>query len=164
MAQHKLLRVENLTLHFSTTHGVVQAVDGVDFQLDYNKAAVVLGESGCGKASLSKAILRLLPRNVKTYSGEVFLEGVDIMPLSDEEFRKSVRWSVISVVPQAAMNALNPVLKVGEQVSEPAMLHLGVNKAEGLSQARKMFQHVGVPEDFLDRYPFELSGGMRQRV
>lgn len=164
MAQNKLLRVENLKLHFNTTHGVVQAVDGVDFQLDYNKAVVVLGESGCGKTSLAKAILRLLPRNVKTHSGRVYIEGVDVMPLSDEEFRQNVRWVAMSMVPQAAMNALNPVLKVGEQVSEPAMLHLGVNKAEGLSQARKMFQHVGVPEDFLDRYPFELSGGMRQRV
>ena len=164
MAPHKLLRVANLTLHFNTTHGVVQAVDGVDFQLDYNKAVVFLGESGCGKTSLSKAILRLLPRNVNTYSGEVYLEGVDIMPFSDEEFRQNVRWSAISMVPQAAMNALNPVLKVGEQVSEPAIVHLGVSKAEGLAQARKMFQHVGVPEDFLERYPFELSGGMRQRV
>jgi oligopeptide/dipeptide ABC transporter ATP-binding protein len=136
----------------------------VDFELDYNKAVVFLGESGCGKTSLSKAILRLLPRNVKTYSGEVYLEGVDIMPFSDEEFRQNVRWSAISMVPQAAMNALNPVLKVGEQVSEPAIVHLGVGKAAGLSLARKMFQHVGVPEDFLERYPFELSGGMRQRV
>ena len=164
MEKHKLLRVENLKLHFNTTHGVVQAVDGVDFQLDYNKAVVVLGESGCGKTSLAKAILRLLPRNVKTYSGRVYVDGTDVMPLGDEEFRRNVRWVAMSMVPQAAMNALNPVLKVGEQVSEPAMIHLGVSRAEGLGMARKMFQHVGVPEDFLDRYPFELSGGMRQRV
>ncbi len=70
----------------------------------------------------------------------------------------------MSLVPQAAMNALNPVLKVGDQVAEPAMIHLGVSKAEALAQAKRMFQHVGVPEDFLSRYPFELSGGMRQRV
>ncbi len=164
MEQNRLLRAENLKLHFNTTHGVVQAVDGVDFQLDYNKAVVVLGESGCGKTSLAKAILRLLPRNVKTYSGRVYIDGTDIMPLGDEEFRRNVRWVAMSMVPQAAMNALNPVLKVGEQVSEPATIHLGVNKAEGLNMARKMFQHVGVPEDFLNRYPFELSGGMRQRV
>ncbi len=68
------------------------------------------------------------------------------------------------MVPQAAMNALNPVLRVGDQVAEPAMIHLGVKKEEALGQARKMFQHVGVPDDFLGRYPFELSGGMRQRV
>lgn len=160
----KLLQVEDLVLHFKTGQGAVQAVDGVDFELDTNRAVVVLGESGCGKSSLAKALLRLLPRNVDRYSGEVYLEGQDVMKLNDEEFRHNVRWVGMSLVPQAAMNALNPVLRVGDQVAEPAMVHLGVSKAEALGQARRMFQHVGVPEDFLDRYPFELSGGMRQRV
>jgi peptide/nickel transport system ATP-binding protein len=164
MAQHKLLNIENLVLYFNTTHGAVQAVDGVDFDLDYNRAVVIVGESGCGKSSLAKAILRLLPRNVKSYSGRVYLDGRDVMTLSEEEFRQNVRWVAVSRVPQAAMNALNPVLKVGEQVAEPAVVHLGVNKAEAFRMARKMFQHVGVPVDFLERYPFELSGGMRQRV
>ena len=164
MAEKNLLRIENLVLHFRAGTGVVQAVDGVDFELDYNRAVVVLGESGCGKSSLAKAILRLLPRNVHSYSGKVFVGGKDIMLLNDEEFRQDVRWAAISLVPQAAMNALNPVLKVGDQVAEPAMVHLGVTKKEAMEMARKMFQHVGVSVDFLDRYPFELSGGMRQRV
>jgi oligopeptide/dipeptide ABC transporter ATP-binding protein len=164
MAQHKLLRIEELVLHFNTTHGTVQAVDGVNFDLDYNRAVVILGESGCGKTSLAKAILRLLPRNVKAYSGRVYLEDKDVMKLEEEEFRQNVRWAAMSMVPQAAMNALNPVIRVGDQVSEPAIVHLGVDKAEALQLARKMFRHVGVPEDFLSRYPFELSGGMRQRV
>ena len=98
MEQHKLLRVENLILHFSTDHGVVQAVDGVNFELDYNKAVVVLGESGCGKTSLAKAMLRLLPRNVLTYSGKVYVEGHDVMALDDEEFRKFATTHKISVV------------------------------------------------------------------
>jgi peptide/nickel transport system ATP-binding protein len=160
----KLLRIQNLVLHFGTSRGSVQAVDGVDFDLDYNRAVVVLGESGCGKSSLAKAILRLLPRNVKTYSGQVFLEGRDIMPMNNEEFRQNIRWRAMSLVPQAAMNSLNPVLKVGDQVAEPAMIHLGVKKEEALDMTRKMFRHVGVPEDFVNRYAFELSGGMRQRV
>jgi peptide/nickel transport system ATP-binding protein len=160
----KLLHVENLVLHFKTTNGSVQAVDGVDFDLDINRAVVILGESGCGKSSLAKAILRLLPRNVERYSGEVYLQGQDVMALDEEEFRHNVRWAGMSLVPQAAMNALNPVLRVGDQVAEPAMIHLGVSKHQALEQARRMFQHVGVPEDFLNRYPFELSGGMRQRV
>ncbi len=164
MPEAKVLRIENLILHFRTGQGVVQAVDGVDFDLDYNKAVVVLGESGCGKTSLAKAILRLLPRNVQTYSGKIYLEGKDVMPLDDEDFRQNIRWVSMSLVPQAAMNSLNPVLKVGAQVSEPAMIHLGVNAEEALALTRKMFQHVGVPEDFVDRYAFELSGGMRQRV
>ena len=126
--------------------------------------AAAFASPPAGKSSLAKAILRLLPRNAGTYSGRVYLDGKDVMPLSEEEFRQNVRWAAISMVPQAAMNALNPVIRVGEQVAEPAMVHLGVNKNEALSQVKKMFQHVGVPEDFISRYPFELSGGMRQRV
>jgi peptide/nickel transport system ATP-binding protein len=163
-ANHKLLRIRELLLHFGTSRGPVQAVDGVDFDLDYNRAVVILGESGCGKSSLAKALLRLLPRNVKSYSGQVYLNGRDIMPLNDEEFRQNIRWRAMSLVPQAAMNSLNPVLRVGDQVAEPAMLHLGLKKEEALEVTRKMFRNVGVPEDFVSRYAFELSGGMRQRV
>ena len=164
MADTELLRVENLKLYFRTTQGVVQAVDGVDFNLPYNRAVVVVGESGCGKTSLAKAILRLLPKNIDTYSGHVFLDGTDVMTYDDEEFRQNVRWIKMSLVPQAAMNALNPVIRVGDQVAEPAMIHLGAKPEEALNMARKMFQNVGVPADFLVRYPFELSGGMRQRA
>jgi oligopeptide/dipeptide ABC transporter ATP-binding protein len=161
---HELLRIEDLVLHFNTTQGPVQAVDGVDFELGSNRAVVILGESGCGKSSLAKAILRLLPRNAGQYSGRVYLDGKDIMLLSDEEFRQNIRWASISMVPQAAMNALNPVIRVGEQVAEPAIVHLDVTRVEAISLVKKMFEHVGVPEDFISRYPFELSGGMRQRV
>jgi peptide/nickel transport system ATP-binding protein len=163
-SNHTPLRIEDLVLYFKTTHGDVQAVDGVDFELGVNRAVVILGESGCGKSSLAKAILRLLPRNAGKYSGHVYVDGKDVMLLEEEEFRQSVRWVAISMVPQAAMNALNPVIRVGEQVAEPAMIHLGVPKDGAVSLVKKMFQHVGVPEDFINRYPFELSGGMRQRV
>ena len=162
--QTQLLHIENLKLHFRTQKGAVQAVDEVNFDLDVHRAVVVLGESGCGKTSLSKAILRLLPRNVESYEGKVFLQGDDVMTYSEDEFRQNVRWIGMSLVPQAAMNSLNPVIKVGDQVAEPAIIHLNISKAEALSLVRKMFQHVGVPYDFVDRYPFELSGGMRQRV
>ena len=160
----QLLKIEKLVLHFKTRNGVVQAVDGVDFDLDTNRAVVVLGESGCGKSSLAKAILRLLPRNVQNYGGKVYLQGADVMAFDEEEYRKNVRWVGISLVPQAAMNSLNPVLKVGDQVAEPAITHLGLNRADAIGLVHKMFQHVGVPRDFVERYPFELSGGMRQRV
>lgn len=159
-----LLRVEDLVLHFRTTKGIVQAVDGVNFSLGVNEAVVIIGESGCGKSSLAKAILRLLPRNVAKYSGRVFLQDEDVMKLDDEEFRQKIRWVKMSLVPQAAMNALNPVLRVGNQVSEPMSVHFSVEKEEALAQARTMFQRVGVPLDFMNRYAFELSGGMRQRV
>ena len=162
--QEKLLHVEELVLHFRTGNGTVQAVDGVDFELDTNRAVVILGESGCGKSSLAKAILRLLPRNIDTYTGKVYLEEVETMGLSEEEFRRQVRWVKMSLVPQAAMNSLNPVLKVGEQVAEPLVVHMGMDRNMAMNNARRMFEHVGIPLDFINRYAFELSGGMRQRV
>lgn len=164
VTNNELLMVKGLRLHFQTRKGVVQAVDGVDFDLNRNQATVIIGESGCGKSSLAKAILRLLPRNINTYDGQVWLRDENIMTLSDENFRKEIRWKKISMVPQAAMNALNPVMRIGDQVAEPAMVHLGLNKKDALAQALRMFEQVGVPADFLHRYAFELSGGMRQRA
>ncbi|NTU54779.1 MAG: ABC transporter ATP-binding protein [Anaerolineales bacterium] len=164
MAKETLLRIEDLVLHFKTQRGSVRAVDGVFFDLAHKEAVVVLGESGCGKSSLAKAILRLLPRNIERYDGRIYLDGDDTMAMDDESYRQNIRWMRMSLVPQAAMNSLNPVLKVGDQIAEPMIIHHGVKKEEALVQAAKMFQHVGVPVDFLDRYAFELSGGMRQRV
>lgn len=164
IAQEPLLRIEDLLLHFRTTKGVVQAVDGVSFDLAYKQAIVVLGESGCGKTSLAKAVMRLLPRNVATYSGKIHLDGLELMSMEDEEYRQNVRWVKMSMVPQAAMNSLNPVLKVGDQVAEPLIIHGGTDKKSAWLSAQKMFEHVGVPTDFMHRYAFELSGGMRQRV
>lgn len=159
-----LMRLEDLTLYFKSQAGVVQAVDGVNLDLGYNEAIVVLGESGCGKTSLARAILRLLPRNIDTYTGKVYLRDTELMSMDDEEYRREVRWVRMSMVPQAAMNALNPVLRVGDQLSEPMMVHSGLSKTEALIQAKTMFERVGLPVDFLSRYAFELSGGMRQRV
>ncbi|MHB1317296.1 MAG: ABC transporter ATP-binding protein [Anaerolineae bacterium] len=164
MTTSPLLRVDNLVLYFRTGAGVVQAVDGVSLDLERGKAMVILGESGCGKTSLAKAILRLLPRNVHTYSGSVQIGDMETMTLSDEEFRQKVRWLKISMVPQAAMNSLNPVLRVGDQVAEPMMSHYDIKKPEAMRQVERMFDNVGVPQDFINRYAFELSGGMRQRV
>jgi oligopeptide/dipeptide ABC transporter ATP-binding protein len=161
---NNLLRIEDLRLYFRVKNGVVQAVDEVDFSLNYNEAIVIVGESGCGKTSFARGVLRLLPRNVDTYSGHIYLNNIDIMTLNDEEFRQDVRWVQVSMVPQAAMNALNPVIKVGEQVAEPLLIHLGMDKDEAWGKAHEMIEHVGVPGDFLHRYPFELSGGMRQRI
>jgi peptide/nickel transport system ATP-binding protein len=164
MSEKPLLQIKDLKLYFRASGGVVQAVDRVDLDLGYNDAIVILGESGCGKTSLARAILRLLPRNVDTYTGEVKMNGLDLMALEDEEYRRQVRWVRMSMVPQAAMNALNPVLKVGDQVAEPLMVHAGISKENAMAHASDMFKRVGVPVDFLNRYAFELSGGMRQRV
>jgi oligopeptide/dipeptide ABC transporter ATP-binding protein len=164
MTEKTLLQVENLKLYFKASRGIVQAVDGVDFKLPTNKAVVVIGESGCGKSSMAKALLRLLPRNVAEYSGRALLNGIDTMAMDDEQYRTDVRWVKMSMVPQAAMNSLNPVMKVGDQVAEPMVVHNAIDKATAIEQAKIMFQRVGVPVDFVNRYAFELSGGMRQRV
>lgn len=165
MTSNGLLSLENLRLYFRTLKGPVQAVDGVSLKLDRGRTIVVVGESGCGKSSLARAILRLLPRNVHTFTGRVWLNGLNVMSLPEERFRKDVRWVRLALVPQAAMNSLNPVVRVGDQVADPLLVHgRAKNLVEAKKSAAEVFRQVGVPVDFLDRYPFELSGGMRQRV
>ncbi len=165
MAQNNLLEVENMHLYFKTRNGILQAVDNVSFALERGKSMVIVGESGCGKTSLGRAILRLLPENVCRYDGRCLLNGEDIMELSDEDFRRKIRWKKAALVPQSSMNSLNPVIKVSEQVAEPVLLHTKIeDKNEALRRAAGAFKKVGIPIDFLGRYPFELSGGMRQRV
>jgi peptide/nickel transport system ATP-binding protein len=159
-----LLKVEDLCLYFRASNGIVRAVDHLSFELGRGRSLAVLGESGCGKTSLARAILRLLPRNVHTYAGRVFLDGTDVTSFGEERFRRDVRWVKMSMVSQAAMNSLNPVLKVGSQVAEPLLLDHRMNKEKALERAREVFSIVGVPLPFMDRYAFELSGGMRQRA
>ena len=164
MTGEPLLRVEDLRLHYRTRNGIVRAVDGIDFELRRGEAMVILGESGCGNSTLAKALLRLLPRNVDRHSGRVFLDGVDIMAMEEEQFRHEVQWVRIAMVMQAAMNALNPVVRVGEQIAEPLRVHKRWPRERAIERAAEALAQVGVASDFLRRYPFELSGGMRQRV
>ncbi|MFC3284529.1 ABC transporter ATP-binding protein [Litchfieldella rifensis] len=164
MSDRTLLRVEDLHLHYQTRRGVVRAVDGVSFEVRRNEALVVLGESGCGKSSLAKALMRVLPRNIHQVSGRVMLGETELMALSDERFRRDVQWVRMALVMQASMNALNPVVRVGEQVVEPLRVLRRWPRARALARAVEVFELVGVSTDFLRRYPFELSGGMRQRV
>lgn len=165
MSVEKVFRVQDLCLYFQTRRGQVQAVDNVSFTMKCGRTIVFVGESGCGKSSLARAILRLLPRNVHTYSGSVFLNGVDLMTLGEETFRKDIRWVKAAMVPQAAMNALNPVIKIDEQIAEPLIVHeLVKDRDEAMKRVREACTLVGLPLDFLNRYPFELSGGMRQRA
>ncbi|MCD6563326.1 MAG: ABC transporter ATP-binding protein [Thermoproteales archaeon] len=159
-----ILEVKNLKLYYDTRKGIVKAVDNVSFTLKRGETLAIVGESGCGKSSMAKAIIRLLPRNVHTYSGEVFFDGKDIMKYDDNRFRREVRWRKISMVFQGAQNSLNPVLKVGFQIAEPLMIHEGLKKEEAIKRAREALKLVGIHEAFIDRYPFELSGGMKQRV
>jgi len=160
-----LLDVKNLKFYYQTKRGIVQAVDNISFSIRRNSSLVFIGESGCGKTSLSKAILRLLPRNVAEYSGQIYFDGVNIMEYDDEKFRREIRWKKIAFVPQAAMNVLNPVLKIEDQLAEPLLVGgLAGTKGEALEKVKETLRVVGFPLQFMKRYPFELSGGMRQRV
>ena len=164
-----LLELHDVKMYYSTSRGVVKAVDGVSFKLDKGEAMALVGESGSGKSSLAFTIIRLLPRNVAETSGEILfydeeLGVVDLMKMSEDEIREKIRWKKISMVFQASMNALNPVLRVRDQMIEPLVLHLGLSKAEAVKIAEEALRSVGLASDVLMRYPFELSGGMKQRV
>lgn len=159
-----ILKIENLKLFYQTLRGIVRAVDNVSLQLEHGEALGVVGESGCGKTSLANAIMKTLPNNVATYEGKILLDGVNIVELSEEEVRRNIRWKKISIVFQGAMNVLNPVIRVGSQIAEPLIVHLEMKKDEAYNIAREKMKLVGLHEELFDRYPHELSGGMKQRV
>lgn len=158
-----ILEVDNLRLYYSTERGPVRAVDDVSFTIGEGEALGVVGESGCGKTSLASALMRLLPRNLASYSGSVKLDGEELMRLSDEEFRSKVRWKKMAMVFQGAMNSLNPVLRVGFQVAEP-LIASGARKEGAKRIAGELLHQVGLPPEIYGRFPNELSGGMKQRV
>jgi peptide/nickel transport system ATP-binding protein len=159
-----MLGISNLMMYYRTLKGEVRAVDDVSFSLQKGETIAIIGESGCGKSSLAKSIVRLLPRNVSTYRGKIILDGVNLMELDEETFNREVRWTKITYVPQAALNSLNPVIKIGDQMIEPLLFHRKMDKGEALERAAKALRLVGVSDAFLHHYPFELSGGMKQRV
>ena len=158
------MSISNLVMYYRTLKGEVRAVDDVTFSLQKGETIAIIGESGCGKSSLAKSIIRLLPRNVSRYSGEILFNGVNLMELDEEAFNREVRWTKITYVPQAALNSLNPVIKIGDQMIEPLLLRRKTDKREALERAANALKLVGVSDVFLHHYPFELSGGMKQRV
>jgi peptide/nickel transport system ATP-binding protein len=164
MSATEILRVEELRVYYSTPKGYVRAVDDVSFSLHRGESLAVVGESGSGKTTLGLTLMRALPRNANIVSGRIFLNDEDALSLSAEEFRKKYSWSVISMVFQGAMNSLNPVLKVGEQVAEPLIYKGGLTREEAKKVAEEFIELVGMPREFYNRYPHELSGGMRQRI
>lgn len=159
-----LLRVENLGVRFTTDQMVFDAVSGVDFSIRAGRIFCLVGESGCGKSLTAKSLLRLVPENAHA-TGHVLLEDVDILTLAPAELRR-LRGRRISMIFQEPMTALNPVLRVGDQVMEPLRLHLGMSRHEARERCLQLFQQVGIPGagQRLDDYPHQLSGGMRQRV
>ena len=159
-----VLKVAGLTLNYLTRQGEVKAVHDVSFELAQGQALGLVGESGCGKTSVANCLMRLLPDNARLVAGQVFLEGQDLLALSEEEIRR-FRWRRIAMVFQAAMNSLDPVYKVGQQVVEAIETH-GVEAtiAEARERVARLFRMVGLDPQLMERYPHEFSGGMRQRA
>lgn len=159
------LMVEGLRAYYFPADGPpLRAVDGVSFELKGRSSMGIVGESGCGKSTLGLALLRLLPFPGRIVSGAVRLNGVDLMSLPEREFDRAVRWRRISMIFQGAMNALSPVYTIGHQLSEPLIYRSGLSKGEARELSIKILGEVGLDEGVMDRYPHELSGGMKQRV
>ncbi|MEB3787493.1 MAG: ABC transporter ATP-binding protein, partial [Desulfurococcales archaeon] len=159
-----ILEVENLKTYFFTLRGIVKAVDGVSFTLKRGEAMGLAGESGCGKSTVAWSLLGLVPPPGRIVDGSIRIDGMDITKMTEEELRSKVRWKKISMVFQGAMNALNPVRTVGDQIIEPLLIHKGMEKNEAWSKAEQAVKSVGLPPEILNRYPHELSGGQKQRI
>ena len=160
---HALLEVQDLTMSYQTRLGEVRAVDGVSFSVKRGQALGLVGESGCGKSSIALSLLKLLPENSAIRDGQVLLDGVDIVPLSESRMR-AIRWDRISMVFQAAMNSLDPVYRVGEQIVEALEEHIDLSHLETADRVRELYDLVGLDQVFIPRYPHEYSGGMKQRA
>jgi peptide/nickel transport system ATP-binding protein len=159
-----VLDVQHLTMHYTVKTGEVRAVDDVSFTLGQGEALGLVGESGCGKTSIAMTLIRLLADNAKIVDGKVILAGTDVARLNDDQMRKH-RWSDISMVFQGAMNAWNPVYKVGDQIWEAMEEHFpDMMEGEGRQRIAELFELVGLAPEMMDRYPHEFSGGMRQRA
>ncbi|MFW6364303.1 MAG: ABC transporter ATP-binding protein [Spirochaeta sp.] len=162
----KLLEVKNLKTYFDMHGYTVRAVDGVDFHIEHGETLGIVGESGCGKSQTSMSIMRLVPDPPgKIVDGEVLFRGKDLLKLKEEEMRR-IRGNDISMIFQEPMTSLNPVYTVGYQISEVLMLHRDMSKQEALSESARLLGEVGIsdPKSRVHEYPFQLSGGLRQRV
>lgn len=160
-----LLEVEHLTVEFATPHGTVRAVNDVSFTLNRGERLAIVGESGSGKSVMSMALMRMVAHPGRITSGQIMLEGRDVVGMSDAELR-AVRGGDAAMVFQDPMTSLNPVARVSEQMVRPLRQHLGLTPEAARARAVALLEATGIPdpERNVDAYPHELSGGMRQRV
>jgi peptide/nickel transport system ATP-binding protein len=159
----ELLSVRNLRTYYETDHGLLRAVDDVSFGVKRGEILGLVGESGCGKTTVALTIAQLLPPSAHIEGGQVLLEGEDLLKKSDDEM-KSVRWGKISMIFQGALNSLNPVLPIREQISEAILAHDNSSKTEAEARVKQLLASVGLGSTRPSSYPHELSGGMKQRV
>ncbi|MDE2687344.1 MAG: ABC transporter ATP-binding protein [Chloroflexota bacterium] len=158
-----LLQVEDLTMSYYTQQGEVRAVDGVSFSVERGQGFGLVGESGCGKSSIALSLLKILPESARISAGSIVLDGLDLVPLSEDEMRE-YRWARVSMVFQAAMNSLDPVYRVGDQIIEALEYHVESAPAASVERVRELYDLVNLDTAFIPRYPHEYSGGMKQRA
>jgi peptide/nickel transport system ATP-binding protein len=158
-----VLDVKNLKAYFFVERGAVRAVDNITFVLDRGETLGLAGESGCGKSTTAYALLNLLPYPGRIVEGQIILDGEDLVQKSKDEMQE-IRWKEISMVFQGAMNALNPVLRISDQIVEAIMLHEDITTDEAFKKMEDILEVVGVDPTRATNYPHEFSGGMKQRV
>lgn len=159
-----ILEVKNLTVEYTSGGNVIHAVNGVSFSLERGKSLGLVGETGAGKTTIAKSIIRVLPSlQAKVKTGEIILDGEDILQ-ADEEKMLSIRGNKISMIFQDPMTALNPTMTIGSQIAEAIALHKQVSADEAEAEALQMLKQVNIIEERYDNFPFQFSGGMRQRV
>ena len=159
-----VLEIKDLRVHYATPTGDVIAVNGANLTVYEGETVGLVGESGCGKSTLAMAILRLVQPPGRIVGGQVKLQGTDLVKLTENELRQ-VRWNQVALVPQGAMNSLNPVMRVRDQIEECIVTHQGARSPRLLKErVLKLLTMVGLPARVYDLYPHELSGGMKQRV
>jgi peptide/nickel transport system ATP-binding protein len=158
-----MLEVDNLKTYYRTQRGPLKAVDGVSFSLKRGEILGLVGESGCGKTTLALSVVRLLPPSARIMSGEVTLEGQDIVGLSEGQM-KDIRWKRVSIIFQGALNSLNPVMPVKEQIAEAILAHENATKSDVEDRIDRLFNAVGLEPSRKGDFPHEFSGGMKQRV
>ncbi|EZP29416.1 ABC transporter ATP-binding protein [Microbacterium oleivorans] len=158
-----LLEVDDLTVEYVTDTRVVTAVDRVSFTIGEGEVFGLAGESGCGKSTIANAVLRLLRDPAVIAGGSIRFRGTDVLALTAQELR-AFRWRQVAMVFQSAMNSLNPVMTIGDQIADIYTTHDGISKKEALRRAAGLLDLVGIPRERLRSYPHQLSGGMRQRV
>ncbi len=159
----KILEIQNLVMYYGTMKGYVKAVDNVSFDVEKGEAMGLVGESGCGKTTIGMSILRLLPANSEIQSGRILFKGENLLDLPEKEMRK-VRWKGISMIFQAAMNALNPVHRIEDQIIEAIRTHEDISKEEAQERVAQLYELVGLDPGRARDYPHEYSGGMKQRA
>jgi oligopeptide/dipeptide ABC transporter ATP-binding protein len=162
-----LLKIDDLSVEYTADDAAVHAVNDVSFDIEEGERFGLVGESGSGKTTIAKAIMRLLPKNGRVTDGTIELSNEslteDLVTASERDLQ-TIRWDHLSIISQSAMNALDPVYTIGDQIVEAIRLHESVSKADAKRRAGELLERVGIDEERVDSYPHQLSGGMRQRA